>query len=97
MIRACLTCDKYALQEMDLIEQNLYAELQRAQASADANHSGESNGMLNESKSTVEAQEGAEASKSALVEKLENKKKELVCCMVNYNYCVLCLFHYLNG
>ncbi|KAK6129092.1 hypothetical protein DH2020_037165 [Rehmannia glutinosa] len=65
------------LKEMDLIEQNLKDELQRAEASVDSSHSGESNKMLNESKSANEAQEEAEAPKSTLMEKLENKKKEL--------------------
>ncbi|KAG8384536.1 hypothetical protein BUALT_Bualt04G0128100 [Buddleja alternifolia] len=65
------------LKEMDSIEQSLIDELQSAQASADARHSGESNKMLNESKTAVEAQEEAEAPRLALIEKLENKKKEL--------------------
>ncbi|KAI3452134.1 hypothetical protein Pfo_008799 [Paulownia fortunei] len=65
------------LKEMDLIEQNLKAELQRENGSLDASHSGESNKMLNESKTAVEAQEEAEAPKSALMEKLEKKKMEL--------------------
>lgn len=66
---------------MDLIEQNLKDELQQEKASADSNHSGESNGILNESTSANEAQEDSEALKYVLIEKLENKKKELVCCM----------------
>ncbi|KAL3629529.1 hypothetical protein CASFOL_026751 [Castilleja foliolosa] len=63
------------LKEMDLIEQNLKVELQKAEASMDLIRSGESNTMLNES--AVGAQEEAEASKVELMEKLENKKKEL--------------------
>ncbi|PIN09915.1 hypothetical protein CDL12_17503 [Handroanthus impetiginosus] len=43
----------------------------------DASNSGESNKILNQSKSAAEAQEEAEAPKSALLEKLKNKKKEL--------------------
>ncbi|KAL8475978.1 hypothetical protein ACS0TY_028585 [Phlomoides rotata] len=65
------------LKEMDLIEQNLKDESQKEKVSADSNHSGESNGMLNESKSTNKAQEDSEAPKYVLIEKLENKKKEL--------------------
>ncbi|KAL0350558.1 UNVERIFIED_CONTAM: hypothetical protein Sradi_4205000 [Sesamum radiatum] len=65
------------LKEMDLIEQNLKAELQRVKASMDANNSGETNKMFNESKSAGEALEQEDAPKPALLEKLENKKKEL--------------------
>lgn len=80
-----------------MIEQNLEAEWQRAKDSLVASNSGESTQMVNESQSTVEVQEEAEASKSALVEKLDNKKKELVCCMVNYKFCVSHSdFTYLN-
>lgn len=62
------------LKEMDLIEQNMIEELQKAKASVDASHLGESNGMFDESKQIVEAQEAA---KSALMEKLNSKKKDL--------------------
>ncbi|XP_057769907.1 uncharacterized protein LOC130989818 [Salvia miltiorrhiza] len=65
------------LKELDLIEQNLLAELQRAQVSADASNSGESNRMLNESQQTIKAQEDAKAAKSALMKKLDSKRKEL--------------------
>lgn len=81
---------KCYLQEMDLIEQNLIEELQKAKASVDSSHLGESKGMLDESKQIVEAQEAAN---SALMEKLNSKKRDLVCCMVKYNICILCLFH----
>ncbi|GER35728.1 formation of crista junctions protein 1 [Striga asiatica] len=64
------------LKELDSIEESLKAELQRAEASMNSSLSGESNESPHESKSAVEAQE-AEASKSALMEELENKKKEL--------------------
>ncbi|KAL2241588.1 UNVERIFIED_CONTAM: hypothetical protein Sindi_0800000 [Sesamum indicum] len=63
--------------EMDLIEQNLKAELQRAKASLDASNSGEKKKMFNEFKSAAEAQEEEDVPKPALLEKLENKKKEL--------------------
>ncbi|XP_011099294.1 uncharacterized protein LOC105177748 isoform X2 [Sesamum indicum] len=65
------------LKEMDLIEQNLKAELQRAKASLDASNSGEKKKMFNEFKSAAEAQEEEDVPKPALLEKLENKKKEL--------------------
>ncbi|KAL0377838.1 UNVERIFIED_CONTAM: hypothetical protein Sradi_3089300 [Sesamum radiatum] len=64
-------------QEVDLIEQNLKAELQRVKTSMDASNSGEKNKMFNEFKSAGEAQEEEDAPKPALLEKLENKKKEL--------------------
>ncbi|KAH6832176.1 golgin family A protein [Perilla frutescens var. hirtella] len=64
--------------EMDLIEQNLIAELQRAKASMAASNSGESNGVLSEPKQTIEAPEDTNAAKSALMEKLDSKKKDLV-------------------
>ncbi|KAG6408175.1 hypothetical protein SASPL_131179 [Salvia splendens] len=63
--------------ELDLIEQNLIAELQRDKAYADASHSGELNGMLSESQQTVKAQEDAKTAKSAFMEKLDSKRKEL--------------------
>ncbi|KAK4416297.1 hypothetical protein Salat_2455200 [Sesamum alatum] len=65
------------LKEMDLTEQNLKVEFQRAQASMDASNSGETNKTFNEFKSAGEAQEEEDAPKPALLEKLENKKKEL--------------------
>ncbi|GFQ04630.1 hypothetical protein PHJA_002607000 [Phtheirospermum japonicum] len=65
------------LKEIDLIEQSLKVELQKAEASMDLIHSEESNTMLNESKLAVGAQQEAEDSKSALMERLENKKREL--------------------
>ncbi|XP_073057852.1 uncharacterized protein [Primulina eburnea] len=65
------------LKEMQLFEENLRAELQRAQTNVDATSSEESKEMLSESKSKVEAQEDTEARKTALTEKLEDKRKEL--------------------
>ncbi|XP_051141077.1 uncharacterized protein LOC127258322 [Andrographis paniculata] len=63
------------LQELDLMEQNLEAELQRANDSA--NHSKETDEVLNDSKSMFEAQVETEAAKAALIAKIEDKKKEL--------------------
>ncbi|KAL0450222.1 UNVERIFIED_CONTAM: hypothetical protein Slati_1578600 [Sesamum latifolium] len=65
------------LKEMDLIEQNLKAELQRVKTSMDASNSGEKSKMFNEFKSAGETQEEEDAPKPALLEKLENKKEEL--------------------
>ncbi|KAL0332278.1 UNVERIFIED_CONTAM: hypothetical protein Scaly_2129300 [Sesamum calycinum] len=79
LILSTASLDSSVSFEMDLIEQNLKAELQRVKASMDANNSGETNKMFNESKSAGEALEQEDAPKPALLEKLENKKKELVC------------------
>ncbi|KAL0343554.1 UNVERIFIED_CONTAM: hypothetical protein Sangu_1242800 [Sesamum angustifolium] len=77
LILSTASLDSSVSFEMDLIEQNLKAELQRVKASMDANNSGETNKMFNESKSAGEALEQEDAPKPALLEKLENKKKEL--------------------
>ncbi|XP_073157395.1 uncharacterized protein [Henckelia pumila] len=68
------------LQEADTLrmqsfEENLRTELQREQTSVVATGSEESKEMLNESKPKVE--EDIEARKTALTEKLEDKRKEL--------------------
>ncbi|KAA8530534.1 hypothetical protein F0562_005243 [Nyssa sinensis] len=65
------------LEEMDSTEKNLKAELENVQAALAAGQSRKSGEFLIESKTTVEAQEDTEASKSACLDKLENKKKEL--------------------
>ncbi|KAJ8530889.1 hypothetical protein K7X08_023770 [Anisodus acutangulus] len=62
------------LQEMTLIEENLKSELERAQAAA-ASESVKSNDYL--IKNNGEDQEDEEFANSALLEKLEEKKKEL--------------------
>ncbi|KAK4393410.1 hypothetical protein Sango_1811800 [Sesamum angolense] len=77
LILSTASLDSSVSFEMDLIEQNLKAELQRVKASMDANNSGKTNKMFNESKSAGEALEQEDAPKPALLEKLENKKKEL--------------------
>lgn len=68
-----------ALQEMDLTEKNLKVELDNTIAALDDRQSGKSGELLVDS--TVKAQEDTEASESDLLGKLENKKKELVCCI----------------
>ncbi|XP_059670532.1 uncharacterized protein LOC132316052 [Cornus florida] len=65
------------LKEMDLTEKDLKAELENAKAALDDCQAGKSGEFLCESKMTVESQEDTEASKSAILDKLENKKKEL--------------------
>ncbi|KAL3372983.1 hypothetical protein AABB24_005147 [Solanum stoloniferum] len=62
------------LQEMDLMEENIKSELQRAQAAA-ASESVKSNDYL--IKNNGEDQEDEEFANSALLKKLEEKKKEL--------------------
>lgn len=68
----------YVFQEMDLIEENLIAELEQAQAVVTASQPGESNELFIESKSVIESLDDAEAPRLSLLEKLEMKKKELV-------------------
>ncbi|KAK3013050.1 hypothetical protein RJ639_009650 [Escallonia herrerae] len=65
------------LKELDLTEKSLTTKLENVQAAPDAIHSGKLGENLIQSKSNVEAEEDAEASESVLLEKLENKKKEL--------------------
>ncbi|KAL2522948.1 hypothetical protein Fot_26871 [Forsythia ovata] len=61
------------LKEMDFIEENLIAELERAQAAVAASQPGESNELF----TVMEAQDDAEVPRLSLLEKLEIKKKEL--------------------
>lgn len=68
----------YVFQEMDLIEENLIAELEQAKAVVTASQRGESNELFIESKSVIESLDDAEAPRLSLLEKLEMKKKELV-------------------
>lgn len=76
---------------MELFEEKLRAELQRAQISVDATSSEESKGILNESISKIEAQEDKEARRTRLTEKLEDKKKELVCyILMRYVFFCVC-------
>ncbi|KAK9272457.1 hypothetical protein L1049_002830 [Liquidambar formosana] len=65
------------LKDMDVIEQSLKAELKNVQIALDANQSGESGEPVVESRTTVEAQADTDSSKSEILDKLENKKKEL--------------------
>ncbi|KAF5958454.1 hypothetical protein HYC85_005679 [Camellia sinensis] len=66
-----------ALQKTDLAEKNLKTELENALAALDARKSRKSGELLIDSKTAVLAQEDTKASEYALLDKLENKKKEL--------------------
>ncbi|KAJ7000664.1 hypothetical protein NC653_011194 [Populus alba x Populus x berolinensis] len=65
------------LQEMDETEQTLMEELENAETALDARQSGKSFESVVASEMTAEAGPDAEAEKSAILEKLDNKKKEL--------------------
>ncbi|KAL6961048.1 hypothetical protein U1Q18_038811 [Sarracenia purpurea var. burkii] len=62
---------------MDLTEKNLKAELENALSALDGRQSRKSVELSIDSETTVEAQEDSEDSISDLLDKLENKKKEL--------------------
>ncbi|GFZ18976.1 hypothetical protein Acr_27g0007150 [Actinidia rufa] len=62
-------------QEMDLTEENLKAELDNALQ--DSRQCGKSGQLSRHLETTIEAQEDTDASNSDLLDKLENKKKEL--------------------
>ncbi|EOY04327.1 Uncharacterized protein TCM_019611 isoform 1 [Theobroma cacao] len=64
------------LKEMDDIEKSLKAELENAQAALDVSHSGKSADSVVESTVGAENEASIEASKSAMLDKLEKKKKE---------------------
>ncbi|KAH8483411.1 hypothetical protein H0E87_027991 [Populus deltoides] len=65
------------LQEMDETEQALMEELENAETAMDGGQHGNSRESVNASETTVEAGSDAEAAKSDILEKLDNKKKEL--------------------
>ncbi|KAL5582003.1 hypothetical protein UlMin_014445 [Ulmus minor] len=65
------------LEEMEETEKNLRAELENAQSVLEAGRSGRTEESVGESNMTVETGQGTEASKSAILNDLENKKKEL--------------------
>ena len=64
---------------MELTEENLTTELENVQSAMHAARSGNPSELLNDSEFLVEDQEDTEASKYDLAEKLEEKKRELVC------------------
>jgi hypothetical protein len=63
---------------MDETEQALMEELENAETAMDAGQHGNSGESVNASETAVEAGSDAEAAKSDILEKLDNKKKELV-------------------
>ncbi|CAK7335103.1 unnamed protein product [Dovyalis caffra] len=65
------------LQEMDETEQTLMEELENAGTTLDARQCGKSGESVVASETIAEAGPDAEAAKSAILEKLDNKKKEL--------------------
>ncbi|KAI8018089.1 hypothetical protein LOK49_LG04G03324 [Camellia lanceoleosa] len=66
------------LKKTDLAEKNLKTELENALAALDARKSRKSGELLIDSKTAVLAQEDTKASEYALLDKLENKKKNCV-------------------
>lgn len=64
---------------MDETEKNLRMELEISEAGLVASQSDESSDSVVQSTMVVEGGAGTEESKSAILEKLENKKKEMVC------------------
>lgn len=64
---------------MDETEKNLRMELERSEAGLVASQSDDSSDSVVQSKMVAEGGADAEVSRSAILEKLENKKKELVC------------------
>lgn len=75
----------FLLQEMDETEKKLKADLDnlKRQASVDTNQSMRSDGQEEESNKKLNAGQDKDASDSAILEKLEKKNKELVCCNFN--------------
>ncbi|KAJ4707158.1 Golgin family A protein [Melia azedarach] len=65
------------LKEMDEMEKNLIAELDKVQTAFNANQSGKFTDYMAESMLADEAGPGTEVSESAITERLEVKKKEL--------------------
>ncbi|CAN6574532.1 unnamed protein product [Malus baccata var. baccata] len=68
---------KRKLMELDENERNLRYELENAQIALDASRSGQSDESTGDPKMTVETENDIEASKKAVLEKLEERKKEL--------------------
>lgn len=75
------------LQELEETTKNLEVELEQAQAALEKDES-INFGKLASKPSKVEAEQDMEVSKSALLEKLEIKKQELVCCFILIQYCL---------
>ena len=65
---------------MDEIENNLRIELESAQPTPNTSQSLKSGDVVVESRTSIEAQADTDASKSSILDKLENKRKELGRC-----------------
>ncbi|KAF3443943.1 hypothetical protein FNV43_RR13633 [Rhamnella rubrinervis] len=74
------------LMEMEEIENNLRIELENVQIALDACQSDRKDELVGESKTADETEQDTEESKSAILEKLENKKKELSSMEENVNF-----------
>ncbi|XP_048435019.1 chromosome partition protein Smc-like [Pyrus x bretschneideri] len=68
---------KRKLMEMDESEGNLRDELENAETALDASRSGQSDESTGDPNTTVETENDVEASKKAILEKFEERKKEL--------------------
>jgi hypothetical protein len=69
---------------LDETTKNLRAELESREAALVASQSGRFSDSVVKSKLVVEGGPDSEESNSAILEKLENKKKELVHCVLNF-------------
>lgn len=70
------------------------AELENAQTALNASQSHRTDGLVGESKTTDETGQDTEESRSAILDKLDEKKKELVHCTFSYTQSCI-LLHYL--
>lgn len=79
---------------MDETAKNLEAELESTEAALVASQSGRFNDSVVQSKLVVEGGPNSEESNSALLEKLENKKNELVhfILIIDLNFFLVFLF-----
>ncbi|KAM1954448.1 hypothetical protein EV1_023620 [Malus domestica] len=80
---------KRKLTEMDESERNLRDELENAETALDASRSGQSDESTGDPNTTVETENDIEASKKAILEKLEERKKDLVSCIFPFDLTVV--------
>ncbi|KAM1659015.1 hypothetical protein ACFXTN_043116 [Malus domestica] len=64
--------------EMEENERNLRCNLENVQTALDASRPGQSDESISDPKTTVETENDVQALKKAILEKLEERKKELV-------------------
>lgn len=74
---------------MDESERNLRDELENAETTFDASRSGQSDESTGDPNTTFETENDVEASKKAILEKLEERKKELVSCIFPFDLTVV--------